>query len=628
MASKHSPRIWFLCLFLLFTLTSLAFAGGPAQLEQAETLLEKGQYEQAEAIYKQIVTAYPGTDYAFQALEELTILYVDWYKQPEAEAALHQLIGDFSQHRRIAGALTHIADAYRRLEKHERACDLYRYVVDNWSKDDHALWSQMDLVISYTCLRDDSAADTAFKKLCSQYSGHKLMPKAICLIADNYRNLKRHKKGCELYQYVVDTWPDAEHALWSRMGLAMSNIELGNEDAAEDAVDELLADFSKDKRMETATCVIADEYRKSGKHQKACHLYQYVLDNWPAAEHALWSRMGLAISNVQLGYDDAAQAAVDKLLIDFFKDQRMETAACLIADEYRRLEKHESALHLYQYVVNTWPGTEHALWSQVGLAIANIRLGDDNAGWAGIETLVTEFSGDKNIAQGIQEIAQQYHRLGNYEKGQKIHQYVADVLSTRGKNERTIGSQAALAASYVALGRDAEALRAIDNLIADFSDDPDLPVVLWRAADAHYDQAFRYESQGLDAKAKEYFAKVISLGERIRQQLTPSTPAAEAWYFSGECYYRLGQYEKAIEYYEQVVGNWPDYERADQALFRTAQCFNELATSEHLPQADAGEIIQKICGRLPNDYPDSKMVSVAQSLSKYWESANRTGESK
>jgi len=627
MANKHPPRMWLLCALLVFPLSSLSFADADAQLQMAGTYEKSKDYAQAEAIYKQIVTANRGTDYAFQAQEKLTILYVDWYKQLEAEAALQQLIGDFSQHRRIAGAITHIADAYRRLEKHQRACDLYRYVVDNWPKDEHALWSQMDLVISYTCLRDHSAADTAFTKLCSQYSGHELMPKAVCLIADNYRKLKRHKKACELYQYVVDTWPDAEHVLWSRMGLVISNVEVGNEHAAEDAVDKLLSGFAKDERLATALCLLADAYRTLGKHREALELYQYALLNQPSGEYALWSQMGLAISNIGLADYDAAQAVVDKLLIDFSKDQRMETAACLIADEYRRLQKHERACGLYQYVVNNWPGTEHALWSRMGLAISNIHLGDDAATQKAIENLLADFFGDKNIAQAIQEIAQQYNHLQNYEEAQQVHRYVVEVLDTKAKNNRTVGSQAALAASYVALGRDGEALTAIDNLIADFGGHPDLPVVLCRPADAYWEKALLERRQARHDQKKESLRKALMECQRVITQF-PETPhtTAEAHHISAECYLLLGDWKKAFHYYQKVIDDWADYELAPHVQFMIGRMYINLKRSGALGESDADLLIKDAYEAIVENYPDSPPAKAARSWLDYYYRKNQGGE--
>lgn len=394
---------------LLLQLTGESSQDAPAQLEQAETYQRQGQYEQAEEIYQQIVTDYPGTEYAFQAQKNITILYVAWDKQPQAEAALQKLVADFSEHKGIATAVTQVADTYRKLEKHLKACEIYQYVVDSWPEDEHGMWSQMGLVISNISLGNDEVAAAAFEKLLTDYFGYEHISRAVCLVADTYRRLEKDAAARELYQYALGNWPEAEFALWSQMGLAISNIRLDDYDAAGPAADKLLADFSEDERVPIAVCMVADEYRKFNKYRKSREHYQYVVSNWPDTEHALWSGMGLAISNIRLGDYDAGWSVVEKLFIDFLEDERMAIACCLIADEYRELEKHEIALALYQYVVDSWPDAEHAIWSRANMGNMNIRLGDFDAAQAILDKLLTDFTGHPILPTAVAVIGDGYY---------------------------------------------------------------------------------------------------------------------------------------------------------------------------------------------------------------------------
>jgi len=105
------------------------FADVSDKFKQAQKHQQQRQYEQFEQIYKQIVKAHPGTEDSFQAQKNLAILYVEWDKQTQAQAALQELIGNFSGHKDIATAVTYVADVYRKLERHEKACELYQYVI-------------------------------------------------------------------------------------------------------------------------------------------------------------------------------------------------------------------------------------------------------------------------------------------------------------------------------------------------------------------------------------------------------------------------------------------------------------------------------------------------------------------
>ncbi|MHC4426134.1 MAG: tetratricopeptide repeat protein [Planctomycetota bacterium] len=177
------------------------FADVSAQFEQAETYEEQGQYEQAEQIYQQIAADYPGSDDAFEAREKLTCLYVSSGRELDAEAGLAELLASFSGHEAIAAAVTHVGDAYRESEKYEKACEIYDYVVSNWREDEYAMWSQANIVVSNACLGNNAAADTAFEELRTQYSEHKLISQAVCMVADNYRKLKKHSRAWQLYRY-------------------------------------------------------------------------------------------------------------------------------------------------------------------------------------------------------------------------------------------------------------------------------------------------------------------------------------------------------------------------------------------------------------------------------------------
>ena len=341
-------------------------------------------------------------------------------------------------------------------------------------------------------------------------------------------------------------------------------------------------------------------------------LYQYVVDNWPEAEHALWSQMNIAISNILLGDDAAAQETADKLLFDFAGDERLEVAGCLLADEYRKSNKHENSSVLYQYVIDNWPGTEYAMWSQMGLAMSNIVLGDDLKADAAIGKLLTDFPDQNGIQKAISSIAEQYRLLNIYDKAEQVYQSAIEALNKRPESDHAIWSQVAEIVSDVALGNEAIAQAALDKMIVDFNDHPDLPLALWEAASAYYSQAFLCINGGLDAKAKEYFAKVISLGERIRNQLPASTNTAEAYYFSGVCYERLGKYQKVIECYQKVIDNWPEYNSAWTAQFRIVKIYKKLFITGAISDSEANAAIKVAFEHLVESFPDSPVAEAAR----------------
>jgi len=230
---------------------------------------EAVQVEQAEHAHQAVIADEPGSERALEAQEKLAVLYVECDRQGEAETALQSLLSGYSTVDGVAGAVTRVADAWQKTGKNERACEVYRQVIERWPADEHAMWSQMGLAVSYSQLRDVEAADSAFETLCSEYRGQVDLSKAVCLVGDSYRRLRMHKKARETYEYELEHWPEAEPALWSRMGLAISNIRLRAYDAAADAFARLNTDFPEDERMPIAACLVADEYRSARQYADA-----------------------------------------------------------------------------------------------------------------------------------------------------------------------------------------------------------------------------------------------------------------------------------------------------------------------------------------------------------------------
>ena len=423
-------NILFTAMFLLFLpllLTTTAVSANPsAQLEQADSLFKKGQYEQAEAIYQQVIAEYAGTDDAFAAQKQLTFLYIAWNRYPQAETAYNQLLANFSGNKDISQAVHDIAYRYRCVNKREKANELDQYVVDTWPDSDYALLGQMDIAKYYVDQGDEPNAEAATAKLLTNYSGHALIARAVHDVAQHYRYTQRYKKANELYQFVVETWPKAEHALWAQADLIKSYLALGDDSSAEAAVEKLIADFSWSEHIARAIHDTAWEYRKLANYGWANELDQYVIDHWPKDVQAMWAKMDMAKTDIVLGNYATADKTVDILIADFSDQPELSTAIFMLGEQYYnkafacenqgqtaeakshfqkaiaiweriinelpqssitpqayyfaarcydKLDQKAKALEYYQVVVDTWPDYEFSWHSQLSIARRFLELG-------------------------------------------------------------------------------------------------------------------------------------------------------------------------------------------------------------------------------------------------------------
>lgn len=518
---------------LLYGMTDEEQADASAQLEQAKMYRKQGYYQQAEGIYQQIVTDYPGTDYTLQAQKGLTVLYLVWGKVSEAHAAYEQLPDPSSEHQSLAEAAHQVAYKLLKGNKDKKALLVYEHIVKSWSCDDYALWLQTIEAISNIRSDNDEAAEAAIETLLTGFSGHKDIAKAVNKIGDRYHQLKRYEKAREIFQYVVDNWPKAEYAIWSQKSLVGSSIQLGDDDATEAAIEKLITVFFEDERIAEMLGQVAGTYRKVKNYEKALELYQYVLDNWPDSEQAIRSQRGIVLSNIGLGDDPNTEAAIEKLINNYSGHKHLAEAVYHVA---RKLKDDAKAASLYQYIIENCPDSELAIKSEAKIGNINIRLGDLNA---------------------------------------------AQVI--------------------------------LDGLLADYSGDPVLPKAVAVMGDGYYNQALLLESKGLYEDAKWYYQRAIVECERILTQL-PEIPytTAEACYFLAVCHERLGQQADAIQYYQMLVDNWPDFEYAWNALFKTGWCFEKLEKSGLISESEANPIIKAAYEQLLEEYPNCKMARHAR----------------
>ncbi len=304
---------------LIIQLANTSYANIQAQFDQAGTLLERGKYEQAETIYKKIVTDHPGTDYAFQAKEKLTCLYVNWSKDTQAQAGLDRLLKDFSKHKDIAAALWRIARQYSQAKKHERAYQIHKYNVENFPEDKYAMWSQVEIIYHHIRNKEDAAADAAVDKLLTVFSDQPTLPKEIYQAAMEFNRAGKEARAVQLHQYNVDTFPDYDdvYVMWSQVEIVKYHIRTGDFTATDTAYNTFLTVFFAQPTLATEICRVADMYVRAENLDKAERFYQYVLDNWLGNEQVLWAKAGLIKLDIARGNEAAAKMAIDSLIKDF-----------------------------------------------------------------------------------------------------------------------------------------------------------------------------------------------------------------------------------------------------------------------------------------------------------------------
>jgi len=210
------------------------------------------------------------------------------------------------------------------------------------------------------------------------------------------------------------------------------------------------------------------------------------------------------------------------------------------------------------------------------------------------------------LPKEIYQVGDEYAKALNYDKAGALYQ---NVIGNWPDTEYEMWAKSGMVKLDIYCGSDANVQPALEQLIADFNDQPALPEAVFLVGHGYYTKARLKEKDGLDDKAKEYYRKAITVWERITHELPPSTTTPEAYYVSAVVYSQeLGDYQKGIDYYQQVVDNWPDYQFAWHAQFFVGMYYEKLRNSGRLSESEADPKIEQAYKAVVEKYPDSKSV--------------------
>ena len=315
--------------------------------------------------------------------------------------------------------------------------------------------------------------------------------------ADDMRLADNFYQGYKLYKYVTENHPDYEDIIYSYVGTAICAIETGNYPAAEEAVDTLLADFADAPRICKGLSDIAGEYRENKRFSLAAKLYNWLTANCAQGDLDIWAYGGLAASSAAVGDVNTAENIIDKLLNEFAQDQATPKILNDIGIGYTHSQDYARAEQVYRLVVDYWPSSDPAVWSQVGIIKAMIDQEKDAT--EEIDKLLTNYAASNVLDHCICSIAQCY-KGKNYAKARQYFNYL---LANWPESQQRIWARRDLIEMEVEAGNYDQA----DSLIADF-------LTVFRghkqADGVLMNIAEEYEDLGEHARTEEICYQVIS----------------------------------------------------------------------------------------------------------------------
>ncbi len=459
--------------------------------ETVQEHMRAGQYDEVEGFCNDVIAWAPGSDGALRARQGLAEVYIRTQKDDSADAAVDEMIGLFAGHIRIAEAVCDVGDAWREMRKFENAERLYSYVVENFGYNAYSVWSQKKLCTLYLDIRDEQSAQSATDELLASFAENPGISQAVCEVGDAWLKSGDTTKAIELYDYTAKNYPEGTHSVWAQRKLCAVYLDIRDEESAQSATDELMASFAEHPGISRGVNGVGDAWLKNGDTTKAIGLYEYVVENYPEGSHAIWAQKNLGTYYAAQQNEAAGDAAIASLKTIFGEHRHIAKALCEVGDAWWTAGLPDKAADIYRYVVEYYPASDHALYSQKNIVTQLIDTGDIEGANAALMELRERFSDHSQFPRMICEVGGHYRKQKNYAEAGALCQYIIDTWPA-GNNAMWASQQRIVIDIHLSEDPNhppeipPEIQQAIDNLIFDYNEFAELAQAVFEIAEQYY----------------------------------------------------------------------------------------------------------------------------------------------
>ena len=324
----------------------------------------------------------------------------------------------------------------------------------------------------------------------------------------------------------------------------------------------------------------AESYEKQGQYEQAEQIYQQIVTDNPGTDDALKAQKNLVIVYINTNQEQSAVAEFEQLVNQFSSQEGITEAIFDIAKHCQTKGKEQDCYEFYAYNVDNFPNDYHTLRSQVEVAAHYLRVGDDQTIQAEFDELVSRFSNQEGITEGIFDLAQYCSNLGRDDKAVDFYRYFLDNWPD---DKAALLAQAGLSISYEKLDDADAAEAAYDKLLVDLAQrqltDKDIYWIAKRFNWArHNDRAagiHRYNVEKFPGDKYALWSQVEVAYHHIRTGDEAGSDAAVEKFLSvfaghpalprdvyniAKEYGKAGRNEKALELYQYVIDHRPTNE--------------------------------------------------------------------
>ena len=512
----------------------------------------------------------------------------------------------------------------------DQAEQLYQSVISEYGNTDHAdqavIWSKWLDVFSLIEDKDYDNAQELTDSLLAQDKDKAVVAEMLFTAAEFYRWAGQFEKATTLYDKVVSDYSTDTFAQKAQLVKSwvetFSLVEGDNYSQVLSVVNQLKQSDCEEIDSAQAIFSIAQHYRWLNKLSEANNIYQEVVNTYPNSDftdkamwYVLWSDV---FTKIDENKESEAKVILDQISADYSDHQDWPEMIFRLADRYRWLADFENADKYYKQLISDYPQSEYADKTRIISLQVQVLTAFDAGNYSKVEeitnNLLSNYYDSNQLPEILYSIAERYRWQGRYDKVQQLYQgIITNYANSSVATKVQLDAPIVTTLSLIEPGNEQQAQAAIDVIISGLSSDERLPETMSLIGERYYTKGCQLTGEGDFESAENYWQQALVIWENLERQFPNVKLPAGAKFWVGECYRKVGEFEKSITCLEKELSEYPESENAWSALFLIGKNYELLArsgavNSEVNYKAEAHQVYKQLL----ESYPDCPAAKAAK----------------
>lgn len=347
----------------------------------------------------------------------------------------------------------------------------------------------------------------------------------------------------------------------------------------------------------------------SGKYDEAKTLFQFAAQNSPDSDLAMKGKERGASCDIRLGNVSGAEQAIEALKKDYSTHDGLCPALSRLSDEYWNIQQYDKVKDLCQYIFRNSSDSNLVFEAWVWLAGCEKELGNDSAIDQAFEVILAEYSAAGSFldADKLSMFAECYQVCDFYGRSIELYQ---QMLNSASDKEQQFRAHVGIGKSSALLGNDAKVNDTLGILRADFAEHEKLGWAIFIIGEEYYKKAFPDGYETPNEEQRKAIDKCLAIWKGIIESMPGCDHEAEAYVFSGVCYMKLEQYQKALDYFRKVIQDCPECRQMRASAYSSyGHCLQKMVNIGLVSAEVVDTQIEESYKVVLEEYPDYKYRS-------------------